>query len=117
MYQRVLMSLTLTVAFSLAIFVQATSARTLSSQVSQESPLVSEKLAGLNPVVAAKPIVSEKLAGMQLPTASTTTYAVSTGSEFDWSDAGIGAGFVLGTMLLGTALVITVRRRDFPIAH
>jgi hypothetical protein len=64
-----------------------------------------------------KPIVSEKIGGLQLPATSTTTQVVSSGSEFDWGDAGIGAGVVFGTMLLGAGLVLTVRRRDFPIAH
>jgi hypothetical protein len=148
MYQRVLMSMMLTVAFSLAIFVQATSAKPVSSQVMQQSSLVSEKVAGLNLGVesqkpasmtsaeyralmirsealnrkyavegSAKPIVSEKLGGLQLPATSTTTFVTSSGSEFDWSDAGIGAGVVFGTMLLGAGLVLTVRRRDFPIVH
>jgi len=65
-----------------------------------------------------KPIVSETIDGLQLPaTSSTTSQVASSGSEFDWSDAGIGAGVVFGTMLLGGGLVLTVRRRDFPIAH
>jgi hypothetical protein len=148
MYQRVFMSVILTVMFSLAVFVQATAARPGSSQVVQQSPIISEKLAGLNVGVESQkpagmtkaeyralvirgealnqkysnersttPIVSEKIGGLQLPTSSTTTQVASSGNEFDWSDAGIGAGFVFGTMVLGAGLVLTVRRRDFPIAH
>jgi hypothetical protein len=50
---------------------------------------------------SSKPIVSEKIGGLQLPAPSTTTQIASSGSEFDWSDAGIGAGVVFGTLLLG----------------
>jgi hypothetical protein len=42
--------------------------------------------------------------------------AVSTGG-FDWGDAGIGAAFAFGTMLLGAASVATIRRRHRPLAH
>jgi len=52
-----------------------------------------------------------------LPASATTTQIASSGSEFDWSDAGIGAGVAFGTLLLGAGLVLTVRRREFPIAH
>jgi hypothetical protein len=148
MYQRVFMSVILTVVFSLAIFVQGTAAKPVSSQVVQQSPIVSEKLAGVNIGVESQkpasmtkaeyralvirgealnkkysaeqsstPIVSEKIGGLQLPTSSTTTQVASSGNEFDWSDAGIGAGFVFGTMILGAGLVLTLRRREFPIAH
>jgi hypothetical protein len=63
-----------------------------------------------------KPIVSEKLGGLELPPPSSTQVA-SSGSEFDWSDAGIGAAAVFGTVLLGAGLVLTIRRREFPLAH
>lgn len=87
MYQRVLMSLTLTIAFSLAIFVQSTSAKPVSSKVAQQA-ILSEKLGGLNVTPAeyrallirsnslnqkygigesSKPIVSEKIDGLQVP--------------------------------------------------
>jgi hypothetical protein len=45
-----------------------------------------------------------------------TTSVVSTGG-FDWADAGIGAAFVFGTMLLGAACVMTIRRHHGPLAH
>jgi hypothetical protein len=65
--------------------------------------------------VVAKPLLSEKLAGLGLPTA--TTVAASSGG-FDWNDAGIGAAFVLGVVLLGAVSVATVRRHYFkPIPH
>jgi hypothetical protein len=147
MFQRILISASLTVVFSLAIFVQVASAKPVSSEVMQQSPIVSEKVGGLNlgvqsqtpasmtkaeyralvirgealnrkyAVEQSAPIVSEKIGGLQLPSTSTTTYVASSGSEFDWNDAGIGAGFVFGTIVLGAGLVLTVRRRHYPIAH
>lgn len=34
-----------------------------------------------------------------------------------WDDAGIGAGLVLGTLLVGAASLVTIRRHRRPIAH
>jgi hypothetical protein len=145
MYQRLLISMTITVAFSLALIAQTASAKPIPAP----TPYMSE---GMNVVVpqstdsqkpasmsyaeyraliirseafnrkygvgqSSTPIVSEKIDGLQLPATSTTTQVASSGSEFDWGDAGIGAGVVFGTMLLAVGLVLTVRRRDFPIAH
>jgi hypothetical protein len=154
MYQRLLISMTITVAFSLALLAQTASAKPVPAQtpyLSEGRSMVvpqttsSEKPASMSSAEyrallirseafnrkygvahhalasrgqSPKPIVSEKIGGLQLPAASTTTTQVaSSGSEFDWTDAGIGAGVVFGTMLLGAGLVLTVRRRDFPIAH
>jgi hypothetical protein len=36
---------------------------------------------------------------------------VSTPSEFDWADAGIGAGAMLGAIILASGLAVAVRRR------
>jgi len=66
--------------------------------------------------VVSKPLVSEKLAGLGLP-APTTTAVVSSSDGFDWNDAGIGAAFVLGAMLLGAASLVTIRRQHRPVAH
>ena len=49
-------------------------------------------------------------------TVPSTVSALSTGG-FDWSDAGVGAAFVFGVMLLGAASVATLRRHHGPIAH
>ena len=145
MYQRLLISVTITVAVSLAIFVQVASAKPIPAQTpylnegisvlvpqqsdpqkpasmsSAEYRALMLRSEGLNKTYsvgqASKPIVSEKIGGLQLPASATTTQIASSGSEFDWSDAGIGAGVVFGTLLLGAGLVLTVRRRDFPIAH
>ena len=39
------------------------------------------------------------------------TVPVSGGSEFDWSDAGIGAGAALAVLALSFGSVVTIRRR------
>jgi hypothetical protein len=151
MHQRLLISMTITVAFSLALLAQTASAKPVPAQTpylsvgrsvvvpqttSSEKPAsmssaeyrallirseaFNRKYGVAHHALASrpKPIVSEKIGGLQLPATSTmTTQVASSGSEFDWTDAGIGAGVVFGTMLLGAGLVLTVRRRDFPIAH
>lgn len=40
----------------------------------------------------------------------------STGG-FGWDDVGIGAGVVLGILLVGTTIVLTIRRHRVPLAH
>jgi hypothetical protein len=45
-----------------------------------------------------------------------TVSVVGTGG-FDWANAGIGAAFVFGIMLLGSASVVTIRRHHGPLAH
>jgi hypothetical protein len=43
---------------------------------------------------------------------------VTSGSDgFDWNNAGFGAAFVLGAVLLGLASLVTRRRHHRPIAH
>ena len=42
--------------------------------------------------------------------------SASTGG-FDWGDAGIGAGVVLGVLLLGATSVVVIRRNRQPLAH
>jgi hypothetical protein len=36
---------------------------------------------------------------------------------FGWDDAGIGAGLVLGVLLVGAASLVTIRRGRRPLAH
>jgi hypothetical protein len=50
-------------------------------------------------------------------TTSTPTPVVSSDDGFDWNNAGIGAAFVLGAMLLGVASLATRRRHHRPVAH
>jgi hypothetical protein len=152
MNPRFLISLTITVAFSLVILAHTASAKPIPAPVTQ-TPYLSEgsffgfgqeqsatqtqsqpqtgmskaeyralmlRSEGLNRIYgvgqSSKPIVSEKIDGLELPPPSSTQVA-SSGEEFDWNDAGIGAAAVFGTVLLGAGLVLTIRRREFPLAH
>ena len=149
MYPRFLISMTITVAFSLVILAHTASAKPIPAPFPQ-TPYLSEgtpfalgaeqpatqspqtgmskaeyralmlRSEGLNRIYgvgqSSRPIVSEKLGGLELPPPSSTQVA-SSGDEFDWNDAGIGAATVFGTMLLGAGLVLTIRRREFPLAH
>jgi hypothetical protein len=152
MNPRFLISLTITVAFSLVILAHTASAKPIPAPVTQ-TPYLSEgsffgfgqeqsatqtqsqpqtgmskaeyralmlRSEGLNRIYgvgqSSKPIVSEKLGGFELPPPSSTQVA-SSGEEFDWNDAGIGAAAVFGTVLLSAGLVLTIRRREFPLAH
>jgi hypothetical protein len=45
-----------------------------------------------------------------------TVSVVATGG-FEWADAGIGAAFVFGIVLLGSASLVTIRRNHGPLAH
>jgi hypothetical protein len=47
----------------------------------------------------------------------TTTPVTPSGNGFDWNDAGIGAGFALVLLLVGTGMVLTMRRHHPPLAH
>jgi hypothetical protein len=141
MFQQVLKSLTVAVALGLMFAVQAavaspTGEDVLGVGVTRTSvPLVSENTTGQNQISqpAAK-LVSENAAGMtrvsqpsvRLVSENTTGQnhpvsaqpaLASTRNGFDWSDAGIGAAVVFGTMLLGTASVVTIRRHRTTLAH
>jgi hypothetical protein len=91
-------------------------------QVTQSAPLVSEKTAGLYQIVqpvSSTPLVSEKTTGLVQPfTHSQEPVLISTSDNgFDWSDAGIGAGALFGTMLVGAAGALTLRRHRGTLAH
>ena len=47
----------------------------------------------------------------------TTTPVTSSSNGFDWHDAGIGAGFAFVLLLVGTGMVLTMRRHQGPLAH
>jgi hypothetical protein len=70
-----------------------------------------------------QPIIREKLGEIgawAVPSTSTTstpTPVVSSDDGFGWNNAGIGAAFVLGAMLLGVASLATRRRHHRPVAH
>lgn len=60
------------------------------------------------------PLVSEKLAGLDLQPATTST----SGGGFDWNDAGIGAALAFGFVVLGVGSLLTVRSQQHkPIPH
>ncbi|HEX3267535.1 MAG TPA: hypothetical protein VHQ98_06110 [Gaiellaceae bacterium] len=64
-------------------------------------------------------IIREKLAEIgawAVPSGSTGPVA-SSGDGFDWNAAGFGAALAFGTMLVGAAGVVTVRRYHGPLAH
>ena len=48
--------------------------------------------------------------------AAPSNVSASTGG-FDWNDAGIGAGVVLGVLLVGATSVVVIRRNRQPLAH
>ncbi len=127
MFQRILKSLTIALVVGLALPVHAALAKQVDDQMvaavqtSNQSPIVSEKTAGLYQItqpVSSKPLVSEKTAGLAQPfSTSTQPVLVSTNNGFDWSDAGIGAGALFGTMLVGAAGALTLRRHRGTLAH
>ena len=81
----------------------------------QSMPIVSEKLAGLAPEPST-PLVSEKVGGLW--SGPPTGLALGeTPGDFNWTDAGIGAGAALGFMLIAAAGTLTVRRRRTSLAH
>jgi len=46
-----------------------------------------------------------------------TARATSGSDGFDWNNAGLGVGLILGAVLLGLASVVTIRRHHRPVAH
>lgn len=123
---------TLAVAAAIALMIPVTSmARPLgdstfglvstqssSTQSSSASPIVSEKLAGLNvSAQSGSTVVSEKTAGLNLDAQPASTSVVSSGSSFDWSNVGIGAGAFSASLLALLAVALVVRRRHATFAH
>jgi len=64
-------------------------------------------------------LVREKLGeiGAWAVPASSTVAVASSGDRFQWNDAGIGAVFAFGIMLVGATCVVTIRRWHGPVAH
>ena len=139
MFQRILKSLTIALVIGIAFPVQAAVAKQVDDQmvaaVQTSTPLVTENTAGQNQILQSVPLVSENTAGQNLVSqpsvalVSENTHGqqplspaaepvlVSTNDGFDWSDAGIGAGALFGTMLVGAAGVLTLRRHRGTLAH
>ena len=131
MYKRILTSLTVPFVLAGAVATGTATARhawavpsssTQTEVAGQSQPaLVAEKLGEIGAWAVpspqqmdTKPLVSEKLSGLGLPT---TTTVASGGEGFDWNDAGVGAAFVFGITLVGTASLMTIRRHHGPAAH
>jgi hypothetical protein len=136
MFERILKTLALSLVLG-AVFAGSAAASVMiqpsdfgPSQSSQ--PIVSEKTAGLYPVT--QPLVSEKLGGLQLQAQSETplvsekvagldlqqtevAQAATTGTGFDWNDAGIGAAITFALLLTATAGVLSLHRHRGQIAH
>ena len=101
------------------------------STTSTQQPIIHEKLGEIgawavpsaSTTSTQQPIIHEKLGEIgawAVPSTSRTstpTAVVSSDDGFDWNNAGIGASFVLGAMLLGFASLATRRRRHGPVAH
>lgn len=60
-----------------------------------------------------RPLVSEKLAGLDPAPATTTT----PGKGFNWNDAGIGAVLTFGFVVLGVGSLLSGRQQRRPIPH
>lgn len=137
MLARILKTLALSLALGLVVAGSATASvfidRADLGTAPSSKPIVSEKTAGLYPVV--HPLLSEKLGGLQLQAQQTGTPIVSekvggldlrptevgqvtaTGGDFDWNDAGIGAGITFASLLLVSGAALTLRRHHGPLAH
>ena len=137
MYKRIFTSLTIAFAMAGAAFTGAATARQVQDSgawavpASTQTGVVSKPLAGKSQ----QAIIREKLGEIgawavpsnstqteivpkSLPTSPTTVVA-SSSDRFDWNDAGIGAAFVFGAVLLGAASLVTIRRHQHhgPVAH
>ena len=147
MFKRILKTLTITLAVVLvipatALAMQVNDGSAFSSQSSK--PLVSEKTVGLYPTqfgptkaeyralmlrsealnrkyrlgqYAAPAIVSEKTDGLRQPTQTEPTAVATSDNNFNWGNAGIGAGIVAAGILVGLGGALAVRRRHDPVAH
>jgi hypothetical protein len=63
-------------------------------------------------------VVSEMTAGLQQPgQPEQPTVVVSTDSEFNWGDAGIGAGAIFVGIIVAAGAALAVRHRHTPLAH
>ena len=101
MYKRILTSLTVPFVLALAVATGTATARQHQEIVAWAVPSSSTQT---------------KIVPKPLP-APTTTVVASSSDRFDWNDAGIGAAFVFGAVLLGAASLVTIRRHQGPVAH
>jgi hypothetical protein len=75
--------------------------------------------ASANTVSTSRPVSSEVSSGIVQPFSHSTQPVLVTNNDdgFTWSDAGIGAAALFGTMLLGAATALTLRRHRGTLAH
>jgi hypothetical protein len=66
---------------------------------------------------AARPDDRAGIHGIGTPEATASAVTVGGASRFDWNDAGIGAGSMLGIVLVGGALVLLRSRLRAPASH
>jgi hypothetical protein len=127
MSRRILIALPVVLVVGLAFSVQSAMAIKVgdpgfAAVQTSSKPIVSEKLAGLSQTAqpsSTHVIVSEKTAGLVQPFSHSTEPVLVANNDdgFNWSDAGIGAGALFGTMLLGAATALTLRRHRGTLAH
>ena len=137
MYKRIFTSLTIAFAMAGAAFTGTATARQLQEigawavPSSTQTGVVSNPLAGQSQQAITRGKLGEigawavpsnstqtEIVPKSLP-ASPTTVVASSSDRFDWNDAGIGAAFVFGAVLLGAASLVTIRRHQHhgPVAH
>ena len=112
MQRQILTPLVVLFAFASLVMAVPTVKADPQSRLNVHEPLLSAQAQAVDPwqanLFARQAYETRKLA--------VTSQPASTGG-FGWDDAGIGAGIVLGTLLVGTAGVVTIRRNRRPIAH
>jgi predicted Fe-S protein YdhL (DUF1289 family) len=83
-----------------------------------QQAIIREKLGEIGAWAVPSNSTQTEIVPKSLPTSPTTVVA-SSSDRFDWNDAGIGAAFVFGAVLLGAASLVTIRRHQHhgPVAH
>ena len=72
---------------------------------------------GLGQYAQTPTVVSEKTQGLVQPTQSEPSAVVSSDNQFNWGDAGIGAGAIFVGIMVAAGAALMVRHRHTPIAH
>jgi hypothetical protein len=125
MSRRILIALPIALVVGLAFSVQSAMAIKVgdpgvAAVRTSSTPIVSEKTAGLGQISQpsfSRVRASEVTTGLVQPLSHSTQPVASTDDGFNWGDAGIGAAALFGTMLLGAAGALTLRRHRGTLAH
>jgi hypothetical protein len=72
---------------------------------------------GLGQYAQTPTVVSEKTQGLVQPIQSEPTSVAVSDSDFNWGDAGIGAGAIFVGIIVAAGAALAVRHRHTPIAH